>query len=113
MALFMASVDQTVVATALRAIQTDLGAGLEWTGWTVTIYALGQVLVMPLAGKFSDLYGRKKIFLIRCRPVHPRLARVRPRRQHLPSCRSPRHPGHRWWSLPPVGYRHRRRPLRP
>lgn len=64
MALFMASVDQTVVATALHAIQTDLGAGIEWTGWTVTIYALGQVLVMPLAGKFSDLYGRKKIFLI-------------------------------------------------
>ncbi len=64
MALFMASVDQTVVATALHAIQTDLGAGIEWTGWAVTIYALGQVLVMPLAGKFSDLYGRKKVFLI-------------------------------------------------
>ena len=64
MALFMASVDQTVVATALRAIQADLGAGIEWTGWTVTIYALGQVMVMPVAGKFSDVYGRKKVFLV-------------------------------------------------
>jgi EmrB/QacA subfamily drug resistance transporter len=64
MALFMASVDQTVVATALYAVQRDLGAGLEWTGWTITIYSLGQVLVMPLAGKFADLYGRKRVFLI-------------------------------------------------
>jgi EmrB/QacA subfamily drug resistance transporter len=64
MALFMASIDQTVVATALSAIQSDLGAGIEWSGWTITIYALGQILAMPLAGKFSDLYGRKKVFLI-------------------------------------------------
>jgi EmrB/QacA subfamily drug resistance transporter len=64
LALFMASIDLTVVATALPSIQKDLGAGIEWSGWTITIYSLGQVLVMPLAGKLSDLYGRKRIFLI-------------------------------------------------
>jgi EmrB/QacA subfamily drug resistance transporter len=64
MALFMASVDQTIVATALPTIQHDLHARLNWSGWTITIYAVGQVLVMPLAGKISDQYGRKKVFLL-------------------------------------------------
>lgn len=62
-ALFMASVDQTIVATALPAIQHDLHAQVNWSAWTITVYALGQVLVMPLAGKFGDQYGRKQIFL--------------------------------------------------
>lgn len=64
MALFMASVDQTVVATALSSLQRDLHAGIQWGGWTITIYSLGQVLVMPLAGKISDMYGRKRVFLL-------------------------------------------------
>jgi EmrB/QacA subfamily drug resistance transporter len=62
-ALFMASVDQTIVATALPSIQRDLHAEVNWSSWTITVYALGQVLVMPVAGKFGDQYGRKKIFL--------------------------------------------------
>jgi EmrB/QacA subfamily drug resistance transporter len=64
MALFMASVDQTIVATALPAIQHDMNAQINWSGWTITIYALGQVLTMPVAGKISDQFGRKKVFLI-------------------------------------------------
>ncbi len=64
MALFMASVDQTIVATALPAIEHDLHAPINWSGWTITIYALGQVLAMPVAGKISDQFGRKKVFLI-------------------------------------------------
>ncbi len=62
-ALFMASVDQTIVATALPAIQHELHAQINWSGWTITMYALGQVLVMPVAGKIGDQYGRKQIFL--------------------------------------------------
>lgn len=62
--LFMSSVDQTIVATGLPAIQSDLHAQINWTGWTITIYALGQVLAMPMAGKISDMYGRRKVFLI-------------------------------------------------
>jgi EmrB/QacA subfamily drug resistance transporter len=60
--LFMASIDQTIVATALPAIERDLHAGINWSGWTITIYALGQVIAMPMAGKISDMYGRKKVF---------------------------------------------------
>src|SRR5215475_3160338 len=62
--LFMASLDQTIVATALPAIQRELHAPINWSGWTITIYALGQVLAMPMAGKISDMYGRKKVYLI-------------------------------------------------
>lgn len=64
MALFMAAVDMTVVATALGSIQDGLDAPIEWSGWTITIYALGQVLMLPLAGRLSDIYGRKKIFVL-------------------------------------------------
>ncbi|HWD63374.1 MAG TPA: MFS transporter, partial [Humibacter sp.] len=64
MALFMAAVDGTIVATALSTIQHELGAGIEWSGWIITIYALGQILIMPLAGKLADMYGRKRVFLL-------------------------------------------------
>jgi EmrB/QacA subfamily drug resistance transporter len=63
LALMMSSVDQTIVATALPSIQHDLHAQINWSSWTITIYALGQILVMPLAGKIGDQYGRKQIFL--------------------------------------------------
>ncbi len=62
-ALFMGSIDQTSVATALTAIQTDMQTQINWSGWTITIYSLGQIVVMPLAGRISDQYGRKRVFL--------------------------------------------------
>ncbi|MFI6833657.1 MFS transporter [Kribbella sp. NPDC050241] len=62
-ALLMASIDQTIVATALNAIRGDLNAELTWSGWTITIYALGQIIVMPLAGRLGDQFGRRRIFL--------------------------------------------------
>jgi EmrB/QacA subfamily drug resistance transporter len=62
--LFMASIDQTIVATALPAIERQLHAAINWSGWTITIYALGQVIAMPMAGKISDMYGRKTVFLV-------------------------------------------------
>jgi EmrB/QacA subfamily drug resistance transporter len=64
MALFMAAIDQTIVSTALPAIQQELHAQINWSGWTITIYALGQVLTMPVAGKISDQFGRKKVFVL-------------------------------------------------
>ena len=63
-ALFMASIDQTIVATALPAIEQELHSGINWSSWTISVYALGQVIAMPMAGKISDMYGRKKVFLI-------------------------------------------------
>ncbi|MDQ1550634.1 MAG: hypothetical protein QOD50_56, partial [Actinomycetota bacterium] len=62
--LFMVSVDQTIVATALSTIEKELHGGIQWSSWTITVYALGQILVMPLAGKLSDALGRKKVFVV-------------------------------------------------
>src|ERR1700677_733888 len=62
--LFIASIDQTIVGTALPAIEPGPHAGINWSGWTITIYALGQVIAMPMAGKISDMYGRKKVFAV-------------------------------------------------
>ncbi len=63
LALVMVSIDQTVVSTALTTLQRELGSSIEWVGWTLSIYSLGSVVVMPIAGKLSDMYGRKRIFL--------------------------------------------------
>ncbi len=62
-AFMMSSIDQTIVATALPALQRDLHANLNWVGWTITTYALGRVLVLPLAGRLSDQYSRRVVFL--------------------------------------------------
>lgn len=64
MALFMGSIDSTIVATALPRIGDALHSRLNWTGWTITIYGLGEIIALPLAGKISDQFGRKKVFLV-------------------------------------------------
>ena len=62
-ALFMASIDSTIVATVLTTIDRDLHATINWTGWVLTIYQLGSILAMPLAGKISDQFGRRRVFV--------------------------------------------------
>jgi EmrB/QacA subfamily drug resistance transporter len=61
--LFMSSIDSTIVATALPAIHTSLRATINWAGWTITIYSLGMVIGLPIAGKISDQFGRRRIFV--------------------------------------------------
>jgi EmrB/QacA subfamily drug resistance transporter len=63
-ALFMVSVDLTIVATALPAIHRGLHASINWVGWTITIYGLSQVVALPIAGKFSLQFGRRRVFLV-------------------------------------------------
>src|SRR5690348_13105941 len=58
--LLMASLDQTIVSTALPTIVGDLG-GLEHLSWVVTSYLLASTVVGPLYGKLGDLYGRKRV----------------------------------------------------
>jgi EmrB/QacA subfamily drug resistance transporter len=60
--LFMSSIDTTIVATALPAIHTSLRTTINWAGWTITIYSLGMVIVLPIAGKISDEFGRRRVF---------------------------------------------------
>jgi EmrB/QacA subfamily drug resistance transporter len=63
MALLMSSLDGTIVATALHAIQHGLHAPINWTGWVITAYSVGMVLALSLAGKLSGLFGRRRFFL--------------------------------------------------
>ena len=60
--MLLASLDQTIVATALPTVVGDLG-GLDHLSWVVTAYLLGATVSMPLWGRASDLYGRKPLFL--------------------------------------------------
>ena len=62
--LLMSSIDTTVVAVAFPNLIKDLGTNVIWAGWTVSIYLLATTAVMPLAGNLSDVFGRKKVFLI-------------------------------------------------
>ncbi|MGH8925230.1 MAG: MDR family MFS transporter [Acidimicrobiia bacterium] len=59
--LFLAALDQTIVATALPTMVGELG-GLEQLSWVVTAYLLASTVTAPLYGKISDLYGRKAVF---------------------------------------------------
>lgn len=59
--LLLAALDQTIVATALPTIVSDLG-GLEHLSWVVTAYILASTAATPLWGKLGDQYGRKKLF---------------------------------------------------
>ena len=63
LALLMMSVDTTIVATALHALQHGLGTSINWAGWTITAYSFGFVLMLPVSGKLSERYGRRKVFL--------------------------------------------------
>src|SRR5438477_11230200 len=56
--LLLASLDQTIVSTALPTIVGDLG-GLQHLSWVVTAYLLASTISGPLYGKLGDLYGRK------------------------------------------------------
>ncbi len=58
--LFVASLGQTVVATALPTIVRDLG-GLDHITWVVTAYLLASTVGAPIFGKLGDLFGRKII----------------------------------------------------
>lgn len=61
-AMFLSSLDQSVVGTALPTIVGDLDA-VAHEGWIVTSYLVAIAVVMPVYGKIGDLYGRRRPFL--------------------------------------------------
>ncbi|MEO8244826.1 MAG: MDR family MFS transporter [bacterium] len=61
--LLLASLDQSIVSTALPTIVADLG-GLDHLSWVVTAYILTSTIVAPLYGKLGDLYGRRNTIFV-------------------------------------------------
>ncbi|MBR7835290.1 DHA2 family efflux MFS transporter permease subunit [Actinospica durhamensis] len=61
--MFLAALDQTIVATALPTIVGDLG-GANHLSWVVTAYLLASTATTPLWGKLGDMFGRKTVFQV-------------------------------------------------
>jgi EmrB/QacA subfamily drug resistance transporter len=62
-ALLLAALDQTIVATALPKVVSDLG-GITQYAWVFTAYMLGSTVTVPLYGKLGDAHGRKPLFIV-------------------------------------------------
>jgi EmrB/QacA subfamily drug resistance transporter len=63
MAMFLSSLDQTVVGTAMPQIIADL-KGFEHYTWVATAYLLTATIMMPIVGRLTDMYGRKWFYII-------------------------------------------------
>jgi EmrB/QacA subfamily drug resistance transporter len=61
--VLLAALDQTIVATALPSIVSDLG-GLSQYSWVFTAYLLASTVSVPIWGKLGDIYGRRPLFLV-------------------------------------------------
>jgi MFS family permease len=66
-AVFLTALDQTVVVTALPAMSNDVAVTSsqpDRIAWIVSGYLLGYVIAMPLMGRISDIFGRRRVFTI-------------------------------------------------
>jgi EmrB/QacA subfamily drug resistance transporter len=61
--LLLAALDQTIVATALPKVVSELG-GISQYSWVFTAYMLGSTVTVPLYGKLGDAHGRKPLFIV-------------------------------------------------
>jgi EmrB/QacA subfamily drug resistance transporter len=63
LSMILASLDQTIVATAMPKIAADLN-GLSHLSWVFTAYMLSSTVTVPIYGKLSDIFGRRPLYLI-------------------------------------------------
>lgn len=61
--LFLSSLDQTIVSTAMPTVIRELG-GLSLYSWVFTVYMLASTATMPIYGKLGDIFGRKRMYSI-------------------------------------------------
>ncbi len=62
-AMFLASIDGTIVSTAMPTIVGDLH-GIDQYAWVFSAFLLAEIATIPLWGRLADMFGRKRIFLI-------------------------------------------------
>jgi EmrB/QacA subfamily drug resistance transporter len=60
--MFLASLDQTIVGTAIRTIGDDLN-GLNDQAWVTTAYLITSTIAVPIYGKLSDIFGRRPLYI--------------------------------------------------
>ncbi|MBN6206421.1 MFS transporter [Ralstonia pickettii] len=60
----MAALDNGIISAALTTINRSFEVSANWGAWGVTIYTLGLAISIPIVGKISDRYGRRKLFLV-------------------------------------------------
>lgn len=62
--VLMAALDNGIISAALTTINSSYDVSPNWGAWGVTIYTLGLAISIPIVGKISDRYGRKKLFVV-------------------------------------------------
>ncbi len=62
--VFMAGLDNGIISTALTTISNSFDVSPSWGAWSITLYTLGVAISVPIIGKFSDRYGRRRLFMI-------------------------------------------------
>ncbi|RLT27107.1 MAG: MFS transporter, partial [Chloroflexi bacterium] len=53
-----------MVSVALQDLTADLHAPLRWAGWVLTMFQLGQIIAMPVAGRLSERFGARRVLVI-------------------------------------------------
>ena len=76
-ATIMQALDATIANVALPRIQGSLSATQDQITWVLTSYIIATAIMMPLSGWLAGQFGRKRVFLMLDRRLHPRLGAVR------------------------------------
>jgi len=63
LSMFMSSLNQTVIGTAMPRIIIELGGFAHYT-WVATAFLITSTITVPIAGKLSDIFGRKRLYLL-------------------------------------------------
>lgn len=62
--VFMAALDNGIISAALTTINSSFDVTPNWGAWGITLYTLGLAISVPIVGKLSDRYGRKRLFIV-------------------------------------------------
>src|SRR5690625_4370670 len=62
--VFMAGLDNGIISTALTTINDSFGVSPAWGAWSITLYTLGIAISIPIIGKLSDNYGRRRLLIM-------------------------------------------------
>ncbi|MFM7030230.1 MAG: MFS transporter, partial [Micrococcales bacterium] len=60
--MFLSSLDQSIVGSAMRTIADDL-KGLDLQAWVTTAYLITSTITTPIYGKLGDIFGRRRLFI--------------------------------------------------